>query len=104
MSKPKAGQPVDMAKALVDPASVFATPEDVLDHAALSRAEKIEILRRWEYDASEIAVAREEGMPDGDNDLLRRVLLALEKLATVDPEQAAPTKQHGLPRSAVKPK
>lgn len=25
MSKPKAGQPVDMAKALVDPASVFAT-------------------------------------------------------------------------------
>jgi hypothetical protein len=104
MSKPKAGQSVNLAKALVDPDSVFATPEEVLDHAALSHGEKIEILRRWEYDASEVDVAREEGMPGSDNDLLRRVLLALEQLATVDPEQAAPTKQHGLPRSAVKPK
>lgn len=104
MSKQEATQPIDMAKALVDPGSVFSTPEEVLNHTALSREDKIEILRRWVYDASEVDVSREEGMPGGDGDLLRRILLALERLATIDTEQSAPTKQRGLPRSAIKPR
>jgi len=97
--------PEDMQQASLDPGSVFATPEALLLHEGLSTPQKIEILRRWAYDASETSVATEEGMPDGENDLLQRILLALEQLsAEVDLEQVGPTKQHGIPRSAVKPK
>ena len=96
---------VDMEQALVDPGSVFATPEDLAAHKGLSTQQKIEILRRWEYDASEVSVAVEEGMPDGDGDLLRRILLALEQLSGgIDMERVAPTKQHGIPKLAVKSK
>lgn len=94
---------VDMDQALLDPGSVLATPEAVVLHDGLSKDQEIEILRRWEYDASENCVALEEGMPDGESDLLRRILLALDQLAgSIDVEQVGPTKQHGIPRSAVK--
>ena len=88
---------VDYEKALLDPSSVFSGPEEVLKHPELTRDQKIEILRRWEYDASEVAVAEEEGMT-GDRPLvLRRVLLALESLgARLDPEHSPPTKQDGV--------
>ena len=67
--------------------------------------QKVEVLRRWEYDASESCVATEEGMPDGESDLLRRILLALEKLSVkIDLDQVGPTKQHGIPKSAITPK
>ena len=94
---------IDVEQALLDPASVFETPEAVLLCEALSKQQKIEILRRWEYDASETSVATEEGMPDGKNDLVHRILVALDRLAgEIDVEQVGPTKQHGIPRSAVK--
>lgn len=93
----------DMDQALLDPASVFDTPEALLLNPDLSREQKIEVLRRWEYDASEISVAVEEGMPDGDGDLLQRILHALGELsAAIDGEKTGPTKQHGIPRSAIK--
>jgi hypothetical protein len=41
---------IDIEKALLNPASVFDTPEEVLHAKGLSRVQKIEILRRWEYD------------------------------------------------------
>lgn len=92
-------------KALLDPGSVFMSPQEVLDHTALSTEEKLEILHRWEYDASEIAVAVEEGMSDNDDDLLRQIALALGQVSGgSDMERTSPSKQHGLPRSAVKPK
>jgi hypothetical protein len=88
---------VDLAAAMLDPARVFATPEEVVAHPALTRAQKIEILRRWEYDAAELAVAREEGMPGDDESLLHRVLQALDELTGgVDVEHTGPTKQRGL--------
>ena len=94
---------VDLEQALLDPGSIFATPETLLLCNALSREQKIEILRRWEYDASENCVALEEGMPDGETDLLRRILLALDQLGNgTDVEHVGPTKQHGIPRSGVK--
>jgi hypothetical protein len=49
-------------------------------------------------------VATEEGMPNGNGDLLRRILIALDRLADVDMEHTGPTKQHGIPRIAIKPK
>jgi hypothetical protein len=98
------GQGIDYEQALLDPGSVFVQPDEVLTHPALSRDQKIEILRRWTYDASEVCVATEEGMPNGDGDLLRRILVVLGQLADVDLEHTGPTKQHGIPRSAIKPK
>jgi hypothetical protein len=84
---------------------VFATPEELLAQDGLSEQQKMEILRRWAYDASESSVAVEEGMRDGDGGLLRRILLALEQLSGgIDMERVGPTKQHGIPRSAIKPK
>jgi hypothetical protein len=91
--------PIDLQRAQLDPGAVFSAPNDVLRCAELSRQQKIEILHRWEYDAAECAVALEEGMPGREDDLQRRILLALEQLhAHVDAEHVGPTKQHGLLR------
>ncbi|AXS39919.1 hypothetical protein [Breoghania sp. L-A4] len=68
----------------------------------MSAAQRIEILRRWEYDASEDSVATEEGMPGGDDDLTARILQALDRLGGVNPENTGPTKHHGLTRDATK--
>lgn len=95
----------DIERALLDPPSVFPTPEAVVTHPALSRGQKIEILQRWEYDAADIAVAVEEGMPGAEETLLRRITLALQHLAgPLDLDRAGPSKQHGLARGAVAPK
>lgn len=89
--------PVDLEQALLDPASIFSFPEEVRDCGELTTAQKIEILRRWEYEESEIAVAEEEGMVNGNPPMLRRVLMALEDLgAEVDTEHSPPTKQEGI--------
>ena len=94
---------VNLEQALLDPGSVFDTPEALLLDGSLSRQQKTEILRRWAYDASESSVAVEEGMPDDGSDLLRRVLLGLNQLTGgVDVEKGGPTKHHGIPRSAIK--
>ena len=90
---------VDLEAALRDPAAVFATPEEVATHPALTPEQKVEILRLWEYDTAEAEVATEEGMPGGDDGLLRRILLALEALhADVNAGDTGPTKQHALLR------
>jgi hypothetical protein len=96
--------PGEIENAVAAPASVFATPEEVLQHAELTKEQKIEILWRWEYHAAELGVAVEEGMPGEDNGLLRRVMLALGTLTgPIDVGHTGPTKQHGLPRSAIAP-
>lgn len=96
MSEGKAS--IDLETAKLDPAAVFRDPEEVVTRADLSRQEKIEILRRWAYDAREIAVAVEENMrPQRNSDLLDRVLAALNELgAEAEPEPAPPTKQGGI--------
>jgi hypothetical protein len=92
-------QPVNLEQALRDPAAVFATPEEVAAHPALTREQKIEILRLWEYDAAEAEVATEEGMPGGDDSLLRGILLALDELGgEIGVGDCGPTKQHALLR------
>ncbi len=82
-------------KALLDPASVFPTPDAVCDESNLTRSQKIEVLRRWEYDARELQVAAEENMTgDSSANPLSQVLAALRRLdAENDPDQSSPTKQ-----------
>lgn len=86
---------VDLTRALLDPASTFETPEAVTKSADLSTDNKIEILCRWAYDASELAVAEEEGMGGGERSQLDGVLQALNELTGgFDVERVSPTK-HG---------
>lgn len=95
---------IDFDQALLDPASVFAEPAEVVTCDSLTREQKIEVLRHWEYDAREMSVAEEENMPapaEGagarNADLLTRVLDALNILqASRDVDNAAPTKHGGL--------
>lgn len=72
------------------------TPEQLLIDARLTEHEKADLLCRMAYDAAEQAVALEEGMPGVDDDLQRRVLLALNQLHRgINLERTGPTKQHG---------
>lgn len=92
-----------VAQALIDPESIYSAPEDVLADNSLSDTEKIEILRRWNYEACEISVAEDEGMTGPDDGLLRRILLALDSLGVdVDTEITPSTRQGGLSRQAVR--
>ena len=89
---------IDVKKALTDPSAVFKKPQEVIETDGLSREQKIEILRRWEYDVRELQVADEEGMAPADPQpvVLDLILNALRTLgAPADIERSAPTKQGG---------
>jgi hypothetical protein len=72
-------------KALMDPKSVFESPENVLADPRLDRRAKLEILKRWEHDARQLAVAEDEAMGGGEPSMLHRVLRAIDVLAEVRP-------------------
>jgi hypothetical protein len=42
---------IELKRARLVPSAVFASPADVVRAAGLNRAQKIAILRRWEFDA-----------------------------------------------------
>ena len=94
MTKPSHSIPIDVEHALLDPSAVFSAPEDILACDTLSRQQKITLLRQWQYDASSIAVAEEEGMICDSELLLHRILSSLHELTGgVNVEQTGPTKQ-----------
>ena len=89
---------IDVKKALLDPSTVFHKPDEIVENNELSREEKIEILRRWEYDVRELQVTDEESMtaPRPERVTLDAVLEALRAVgAPADLERSAPTKQGG---------
>jgi hypothetical protein len=81
-------QGTDLEPALLDPTSVFSAPEDVLERRDLSREQKAAILQRWAYDARQLEVAEDEGMRNGEPDVLDRVKRALDELATTNESPA----------------
>lgn len=94
--------PFDREAAMLDPATAFRTPEALLARAEIGEDDKIELLRRWEYDARELEVEEEESMPPHDDDLLARIHAALSSLGvTLDLESGPPTKQSGIAAAAV---
>jgi hypothetical protein len=87
---------VSLEQALLDPASVFERPDDVVGHPGLAPKHKIEILRRWAYDATELALAEKEGMTGGECAAISSILKALRRLIDgYDSERSAPTKHAG---------
>jgi hypothetical protein len=82
-------------EAMMNPAAVFAHPRDVIAMNSISRDQKLLILKRWEQDARELAVAEEEGMTGNNSSLLSNIINLIDAL---DPDfhqsQSAPDK-HG---------
>ena len=85
---------IDLKKAMLAPTMVFKDPKDVVANVELTRDQKIEILRRWEYDARQLEVAEEEaGMVVRRPDMFDRVVQALHALDVKrDMEHTPPTK------------
>lgn len=85
---------IDMHQALLDPTSVFTEPQDVVASQSLSNDQKIEILKRWEYDALELEVAEDEaGMIVRRPEMFDRVVEALHSLGVQrDTEHSPPTR------------
>ncbi len=85
---------IDVKKAMLDPTMVFKDPKEVIANTELTRDQKIEILRRWEYDAHQLEVAEEEaGMDVLRPEMLDLVLQALLTLGVErDSEHTPPTK------------
>lgn len=77
----------DLAEAITSPVSVFDFPLEVVACPGLSRAQKIEILKRWELDARALQRATDENMSGGEPPLLDEVNRALLML---DPQNAIP--------------
>ena len=88
---------VDFETALKNPAAAFATPAAILEAATLSREQKLALLRQWEYDESELAVATEEGMPGNGTSLLQQIGAALAALEPEGDERLAASKQRVPP-------
>ena len=63
---------------LTNPATVFASPNAVLQRAGLTRHEKMAILAEWERDARALLVAADESMT-GSNGEGGTLLAAIEK-------------------------
>lgn len=84
----------DIKKAMLDPTKVFKDPCEVVADLELTRNQKIEILRRWEFDAHELEVAEEEaGMTVLHPEMFDRIVQALHTLgAKRDTEHTPPTK------------
>jgi hypothetical protein len=84
---------MDFEKAKQNPAAVFKNPKEVVSSQELSREQKIEILKRWEQDATAMEVAEEEGMPGQAPRLLQPIRDALHTLNYwPDPEHSGPSK------------
>lgn len=75
---------------LILPDCKFTNPMEVLAVDALTKEEKIRILRQWEYDARENEVAQDEGMQTPIDSHIDEIHSAL-RLLGVDPNGSSYT-------------
>lgn len=90
-----ASDKIDIKQAINNPKTFFGTPQNVLDDPRLDRESKIAILKSWERDARELAVAEEEGMTGGEESMLQRVMRAIDKISSNTEKEAGPVTKHG---------
>ncbi len=85
---------VNLKMALLDPTMMYTNPIEVVADASLTREQKIEILRSWEYDARALEVAEEEaGMFVSRPEMFDLAINALRTIgAKRDTEHTPPTK------------
>lgn len=71
---------INLEQALRDPADLFESPDAVVRHPALTREQKVQILKNWQLDASRLEASEGEGMGGEDAPMLHRVRIALTAL------------------------
>lgn len=71
---------IEFKRARLVPSSMFASPDAVVRSADLSRAQKLQILRRWEFDARRTPSLDPLSSPGDDTAMLERVRGALAAL------------------------
>ena len=69
-----------LKQALINPTAVFAKPNEVVFNPALSRKQKIDVLRRWEYDARMLQMGNQESKFDESEEILAEILESLHQL------------------------
>ncbi len=82
----------DLEAALLDPARVFAGPNEVATHPLLTADEKREILARWLWDARRIEATADEAPLDGGEP--SRLDEVLQALALLDRMHPPPGRKH----------
>lgn len=73
---------IELKRARLVPSAVFASPAEVVRAAGLNRAQKIAILRRWEFDARP---ATEQAGVRQDGPILNQIRQALVSLGAASP-------------------
>jgi hypothetical protein len=76
---------VELKRARLVPSSMFTSPDAVVRSADLSRAQKIQILRRWEFDARRMLEGDGVAPPRDVSGLLSQVQGALATLGASAP-------------------
>jgi hypothetical protein len=90
--------PKGLERALINPASAFGSPTEVLSHPSLGLEQKWEILRRWAWDEYLLEVAAQEAMPTPEKasrlDEVKTAMLQLEEFVQLaeGPASTAPRK------------
>ncbi|QEX23257.1 hypothetical protein FRZ61_31930 [Hypericibacter adhaerens] len=81
----RSGMP-DLDRALINPAAVFRSPREVVEHPHLTAASKRELLARWAWDEYLLQLASDEAMPEGREpsrlDEIKCALLSLKERDT----------------------
>jgi hypothetical protein len=90
----------DYDRALLSPASVFDQPMDVVAADSLTAQQKLEILKRWEAEATNLEVATAENMSGGEPSRLGEVRLALDALSD---EETRAKERRPVPTSGENP-
>jgi hypothetical protein len=73
---------INLERALNNPADLFENPDAVVQHPVLTREQKVQILKNWQFDASRLEESEGEGMRGDDAPMLHRVNIALATLMT----------------------
>jgi hypothetical protein len=71
-------------EALLNPAAVFALPQDILHSDAMTAEQKLQLLKRWETDAIQLSIATEENMGGGEPSRIEEVRQAIDVLVRVE--------------------
>lgn len=70
----------DYDRALLNPASVFETPLEIVMTVSMTPEQKLDVLKRWEADAVLLEVATDENLSGGEPSRLGEVRRAIHLL------------------------
>lgn len=75
---------VKYEEVLRDPTSSFDVPDEVVVSEEFTTSQKLEILKRWEFDAQRLQESADEAMAGGERSQLAEVQECIRKLTSED--------------------